>query len=180
MKVSQKSAKRYAQALFHFSEEEKKLDAVYHDLQKILQLIDESQEFSAFLQNPTIPSEKRRSILKEIFEKKLEPITYHFILFLEKKNRLAFLKGIYKTFEQLYFDAKGILRVTLTSRWELTAAEIQHISHYLKERFHKDILPQAKVDPAILGGIKIQISDLIYDFSLQTQLKKFQQNVFNI
>ena len=179
MKVSQKSANRYAQALFHFSEDEKKTDVAYHNLQAIRHLIDRSHEFNAFLQDPTIPSAKRRSILKEIFEKKIDPIIFHFLLFLEEKNRLPVLNSICQGFEQIYSDAKGILKVILTSRWELSTEEIHQISHFLKNRFHKTIVPESKVDPSILGGIKIQINDVIYDYSLQTQLNKFKQSVIN-
>ena len=179
MRISQKSANRYAQALFSFSEDEKKTDIVYHNLQSIRHLIGESNEFTTFLQNPTIPSENRRSILKEIFEKKTDKIVYHFLLFLDEKNRLAFLDYICQAFEHLYFDAKGMLKVTLTSRWELPAEEIHQISLSLKNKFQKTILTSSKVDPNILGGIKIQMGDLIYDYSLQTQLNKFKQSVLN-
>ena len=179
MKVSQKSAKRYAQSLFQLSQEEKSIDSVYNNLQMINHLIDQSQEFASFLQNPTIPTEKRQLILKEILENKLDALTYRFILFLERKNRLAFLKNIFQTFEELYFEAKGILKVTFTSRWALTSEEVQHISQHLKDKFHKDIVTQLRTDDTILGGVKIQIGDFIYDFSLQTQLNKFKQSLLN-
>ena len=175
--ISSKSTQRYAQALFDLCQKDKTLDQVYEDSKSLISVIDQSPELRGFLQNPVIPSAQKEKILKEMFESKVHSASYRFILFLEQKKRLPLLKNILTIFEELYLEYKNVLKVTLTSRWELTKEEVQSITHYLKSKFQKDILPQFKINTDILGGIKIQMGDIVYDYTLATQLKKFKDSI---
>jgi F-type H+-transporting ATPase subunit delta len=55
------------------------------------------------------------------------------------------------------------------------------ILHGLKERLRmatgKEIYLEARVDPAIVGGLVAQIGSTIYDGSLRTQLKKVRERL---
>ena len=71
----------------------------------------------------------------------------------------------------------------MKTRWTTSAdipeADTHAITQYLKAKFQKDIESQHEVDENLLGGIKIQIGDVVYDYSLQAQLKKFKQAIMN-
>lgn len=177
--MSQRIAQRYAQALFEVSRESRKLDITHRDLKMIDQTLAQSRDLARFLENPIIPSEKRQAVLKEIFHGKIDALTYRFILFLETKRRLRHLKFLCACWERLYAEARGILKTQWTTSTDLTENDIHAVTHYLKTKFQKDIESQRKVDERLLGGIKIQIGDTVYDYSLKAQLKKFQQAVIN-
>jgi len=170
-------AKRYAQALFDLSCETNECDLVSQDLSKIKILINESDEFASFLHNPVIPSEKRQIILENILKNTVNTLTRKFIFFLNVKNRLSLLKDICQVFEQLHLDANGILRVKITSITTLNNNQVKEISKHLKSRLKKDIEPHLYSDPSLLGGIKIQEGDTIYDHSLRAQLEQFRKNL---
>ena len=172
-------AQRYAQALFDLSQERANLTAVYHDLQKISDLVNRSVDLKHFLDNPVIATEKSQAVLQEIFHGKIDALTFKFLLFLGQKDRLRHLPSICAIFSDLYEHAKGILRTKWTSSVELSAKDVHETTDYLKRKFNKDVIAEQEVDPGFLGGIKIQAGDTIYDYTLRTQLKKFQETVRN-
>jgi len=168
------AAKRYTKAVFQFSLEQNKIDTVYQDFIDMARLMEESAEFNRFIANPIIPSEKRKAVFKSIFEGKLHGITTHFLLFLDSKNRLNLLKEIPALFEEYYLKHKGIVKAKLISSVSLNTSQVSSISHHLKLKLRKEIEPIEEVDESLIGGIKIQVDDQIYDHSIQTQLKKFK------
>jgi len=175
--MSYSIAKRYAQALFDLSCETKECETVSRDLLKIQKLINESDEFVTFLHNPVISLDTRQTILKGILKNKIKPLTRKFILFLNIKNRLRLLSNICQVFEKLYLELKGIIRVKITSSTTINDSQVKEISKHLKSRLKKNIEPTVFKDPSILGGIKIQDGDTIYDYSLSTQLEQFKKNL---
>lgn len=170
-------AKRYTQALFDLSQEAGERDSISHDLKKIQELISRSEEFNTFLHNPVIPLEKRQEILEIILNTKVSTLMCKFIDFLNVKNRLNLLEGVCQVFEQLHLDANGVLRVKITSSVTLDSRQVKEISKHLKLRLNKDIEPYCDDDPSLLGGLKIQEGDTIYDYSLRTQLEQFKKNL---
>lgn len=170
-------AKRYAQALFEKGKEDHTLEAFQEDASLIKAAIEQSEDLVLFLNNPVIPPEKRTLVLKEIFEKNISESTMEFILFLERKKRLNLLKTICEELQDFCLEEKGVARAKFISRWPLISAETKFLTNYLQQKLNKEILPQALLDESILGGIKIQVGDIIYDYSLQTQLDKFKKSL---
>ena len=175
--MSYSIAKRYAQALFDLGCETNACESVSDDLKKIQKLINKSDEFIRFLHNPIIPIDKRQTVIENIFKSKVHDLTCRFIHFLNVKNRLDLLRSICQVFEKLYLELNGVLRVKITSSVTLNKNQVQEITKHLKARLKKDIDPYLQDDPALLGGIKIQEGDTIYDYSLQRQLEQFKKNL---
>lgn len=171
-------AQRYAQALFDTAMEASKLDAICQDMNNISRLMEQSGDFARFLENPAIPAGKRQIILNDIFHGKIDALTYRFLLFLEAKKRLGHLKSICTVFERLYAHARGILKAKWTSGVELSAPDVHALTDCLKAKFEsKEVDVSRHLDSNILGGIKIQVGDTVFDYTIQTQLKKFKQAV---
>ena len=170
-------ARRYANVLFQYAAEQKALDTVYRQSSGLLEVIRSSEEFKRFLLNPTISPEKRAQTLKNIFEGKISTDLLKFILFLSSKNRLSLLGSILESFADLYRETQGILRVRITSSSPLSKEQNQSIVKSFEKRFKKEIEAEYTVSPALIGGIKAQVGDDVYDFSLKTQLENFKEKL---
>ena len=177
--IIHKAAKRYAQALFELSIQQNTLDPVHKEINKILNLISTTKELSAFLKDPELSPEQRQKIVDVLFKDHAHPLIYKLLCLLIRKNRLDLLESVSEIFVNLYIEYKNILLVTVTAPESLAEDQIQSICHKLKSRLNKEIQPTAEVDPKLIGGFKLQLGDLIYDFSIQTQLEKFKQNVIH-
>lgn len=170
-------AKRYALAFFELGRETSDVERVRRDLREIARLIDVSADLVQFFDNPVIPPEKRLGILREIFEHKVCPLTYKFILFLEFKKRLQFLGAICGIFEQLDAQARNIAQARITTSAALSDSQIHAIIGHLGGKLGKNVESVCEVDPRIVGGIKIRMGDTVYDHSFQRQLEKFKKSV---
>ena len=167
--------KQYAKALFFSCPDDKALELVYRDTVNLSALIKSSEELRSFLANPIIPSQKKKEILENIFREKLNPLTFQFLLFLEKKRRLVILAAICAFFEDIYLEKNGIVKATIIVRDPLADSQVEQICLELQKALKKTIRPQVRTEPGILGGIKVKVGDLVFDFSLRTQLEQFKR-----
>ena len=175
--MSHLAAKRYAKALFDLANEQNQIDSIYKDIQSLFEIIQSSTDLVRFLKDPLIPLKTQQSILRQIFESKVESLTLRFLIFLAEKDRLNLLKEICESFEEIYFDHKGIVRAKITAFGELSKTQLSDLVHHLKLKLRKEIQPQLIIDRSILGGLKIQIADDIQDFSFLTQLEKIKKQL---
>ena len=169
----QKIAIRYALALSEYAQEKISIDVIYKNLTAIREGIEQSPEFASFLQDLDIPFLKFKTVVEAVFKNKLDPITWQFLDFLKKQDRLNIFKEICIEFEKLYFEYKKILKVKIISTQTLKTDHLEAIAKRLKSRFKKDIRYDVDINPRLIGGFKIQVGDSIYDFSIQNQLDKF-------
>ena len=177
--IIHKAAKRYAQALFEFSIQQDSLDAVHGDIKFFLNLISTTTELRSFLQNPELSSPQRQKIIDALFKDRVAPLSHKLLSLLIRKNRLDILESVCEIFINLYMDYKNIIRVTVTTPKNLAKDQIELICQKLKSRFRKEIQPTMEIKPELIGGFKLQLGDLIYDFSIQSQLEKFKRNIIN-
>jgi len=169
-------AKRYAHALLEMVQEVKRVDVVRNDLHMLSEVFKSSAKFSRFLGSVSGNKGKRFSVLKNSFEGKLDEITLRFILFLEQKKRLYLLEVICEVFEKLYLEFKEIVEVRIASHCQLSKQQRDSICVQLEKKLKKIIQPNFEVDPGLIGGIKIQVGDEVYDHSIHTQLEQFKEN----
>ncbi len=172
-----KSAPRYAQALFDLAQDKGALKEVYEDLKSLLAAVKASPELAGFLKNPIIPENKQQQIIEEAFKTKMNPLTYAFLNFLIKRRRLSQFPAIAEGFENFYLQKTGIMNVKIASVCPLKPEQVQQISSKLKAYFKKDIQPFFQIDSQLLGGFKIAVGDLIYDFTIKHQLEVFELSV---
>ncbi len=172
-------AKRYAQALFNLADETGELTAVNDDARIVSTAISESPELNGFLRNPVLSAAVKKTVITQLFEKKIHKVTLNFILFLTEKSRLAFLGEILEAFEKLFDLSQGIIRAKLTSRFSLEGHDLESIKKRLSEKFNKKIEPELVIDESIIGGFKLQINDDVFDLSVKTELDNFYKRALH-
>jgi F-type H+-transporting ATPase subunit delta len=173
-----KAAKRYAKALFELAIEQQKLDEVHSDLQAINSAIQNNNELKSLLTNPTLTNQEKAKIVNRIFTGKLNALTEKFIHLLGEKGRLDLLPEIYKSFDVLYKQNKGIVQATVTTPVPLSDKLEKEIYNKVKDLTKgKEIKLEKKVDPSILGGFILQIDDLKYDASILGKLARIKSKL---
>jgi F-type H+-transporting ATPase subunit delta len=174
-----KIAKRYALALFGCAQEQKSLDSIYKDLMVVSQGIEGSPEFYDFLQNPAVSFRKFKTVVESLFKHKLDPLLWQFFDFLRQHDRLDILREICSEFERSYFGFKEVLKVKIISARELKSEQLESIEKRLKARFKKEIIHELEINPQLIGGFKVQIGGVIYDYSVENQLANFKKQLLS-
>lgn len=177
--MDSRTAKRYAKALFHLSQDVGTMDAVRDDIKSVHRTLEQSAEFQRFIGNPLVPSEQRRAALAELFQGRLQTMSYNFLQLLEAKGRLALLSGICHAFEGLYDDAAGITHATIRSAHPLDEGQVESIVQRLGQKLGRTVRAKTEVNPKLLGGFSIQVAGNVYDASAATLLQTFKQRLIH-
>jgi F-type H+-transporting ATPase subunit delta len=172
-------SRRYGTALYDFAREQNARDAVREDCAAIRKLFTDSAEFAAFVSDPTIPLREAKKTVDALFEGKADASTLQFLRFLVSKRRLDQLPVVCEVYEQQICEELGILKVQITAAHELTDVQLTTMKQKLHDRYQKQIVADVTVDPSLIGGFKIQVGDLIRDFSMTTKLDQFEKSVIN-
>ncbi len=169
------TADRYAKALFELVKQQGSLDVVQDSMTDIRKLIIESLDFRLFLNNPILSYEERCVILKALFETKIPPIAYNFLLFITHKKRLGILKSIIESFDHLYTSSTDQLRAYVTTALPINETDKGYFDARLHEKFKHKMLIRWSTDPELIGGFRIFLQDKMYDYSFKNQLNNFYQ-----
>lgn len=170
---------RYAKALFGLARDQDALEPVHEDMRALAALLEDSPVFARFTEDPRISPENRGQALDALFRDEAHSLTLRFLAFLDAKDRLDVLPGICRDFASLYRDHRGILLVRITAASALTPDQTAAIEARLHDKFGKQIQSTVHVDPALLGGFKIQAGDTIQDHSIATQLNVLKHKLIH-
>ncbi len=177
--MSVQVAQRYAQACFDWVDEAKLSEAVAHDLEQLRDVCQNSDSFRAFICDPVMSADEKKTIVTDLFAKKLKPQTVTFLHFLIDKSRLDLLEAVCNAYELIYMQSTDTVEAIVTSRTEPTATQLDLIKTRFGKITGRTVKPRIVIDPHMSGGIKIQIDDTIYDYSIENKLKKFKRAVIN-
>lgn len=167
----QKVSYRYARSLMDVAIENKAVDNVLNDLNRITDMVNSNKELKRVFVSPVIPTYKKKAIFEEVFNGQVSELTKNFIILITEKNREELILEIQLEFTKLYNIKYNRQPVTIFSANELSEKLSSELVYKLTNMTGKTILPTFEVDKDIKGGVKIRIDDIIYDASLQSQLK---------
>lgn len=171
-----KVAKRYAQALFQYAQQENLLSEVFSDCLRIQNQWLKLPEFQSFLKNPTL----NRDLVQEIFQavakkqKMNDPIQRFFTL-LAQERRQNILGPILDAFMSLYNQALEIQKVNINSVVPLSDDLIVELTQFLTTTLAKKIDLEFQIDASLIGGFTIQAGSKFIDLSLKNQLNQLRQ-----
>ena len=162
---------RYAQALFDLAIETKTVEAVDADLKSLRAARDESADLRRVLESPGYSAEDKGKVLTAIGEKaKFNKTTLNFLGVLATNRRAAALMPVIAGFDRLYAAHRGVVAAEVTTAIKLTAAQTKGVKAALAEALGRDPEITTRVDPSILGGMKIKVGSRLFDASLRAKL----------
>jgi F-type H+-transporting ATPase subunit O len=171
---------RYAAALYMAAAKGNQLDKVEKELANISSLMAESKEFSAFVSDPSLPSQVRVQGLDAVLKKMgASDITKRFIDVVLENNRVDELSKILEKFGDIVSEQKGQVKAVITTAEGLTRTEVEQIQTGLKKMLSpgQSLVLEEKVDPSIISGIVVDIGDKHVDMSVLSRVRKLQQIV---
>ncbi|MGB3589645.1 MAG: ATP synthase F1 subunit delta [Tunicatimonas sp.] len=167
-------ASRYAKSLIELAIERNALEDIYQDMQLFAETCRSSRDFQLMLKNPIVGHDKKKAILYQIFEGKVNQATLAIFDIITRKNREAILPSLANEFIHQYHHYKNIEEVTVTSSVPLTPDLRQKIIGSINERTGHQVDLTEKVDPDLIGGFVLQIGDRMMDNSVKSKLKALQ------
>ncbi|HTK36265.1 MAG TPA: F0F1 ATP synthase subunit delta [Caulobacteraceae bacterium] len=162
---------RYAQALFELADQGGVLAAVEADLKALKALREESADLRTLLVSPIFSAEdKGKGLLAVAKAAGLSPLTLKFLGLLSANARASALPAVIAAFERLAAARRGAVAAEVVTALPLSAAQLKGVAAALRQALGKDPELTARVDPAILGGLKVRVGSRLFDASLKSRL----------
>ncbi len=172
------SAERYSLALFELSEENNLLSQIEDQSSSILNLIEQSEDFSNLIKDPTTSQEDLLKVVNTISENnKFESLFKNFLSFLIQKRRFFFIERILKSFIEICSRKRGELKAELKSAKELSNEEITKITEELTKNFSSKIKLNYKHDESLIGGLVVQVGSTMVDTSIKNKLQQIENRM---
>ena len=162
---------RYAQALFDLAIESDALAAVEGDLDSLAVMQRQSAELRSLLTSPAFSTDSKGRALDAIADRARFTKTMHkFLGLLCANRRLAALTEVTAAFKRLSADRRGIVSAEVVTAIAMTKSQSEMLARTLRAALGRDPEIQTRVDPAILGGVKVKVGSRLYDSSLKSKL----------
>jgi F-type H+-transporting ATPase subunit delta len=164
-------AGRYASALFDLARDERQIETVSASLATVKAALAESPDLKAVTTSPLVKrAEAAKAIAAAAGALGLDPLTTRFLGVLAKNGRLPQLGAVIASFARLAAAHRGETTAEVTSAFPLNDDQIAALKAQLKARGGSDVAIDARVDPAILGGIVVRLGSRMIDASIRTKL----------
>ena len=172
-------ARRYARALLDVATEAGRADAVSEQLSTFSGSIAQSRELADVLFNPAYSREQRTRVVEALIKAlgQMEPVLANTLRLLVDRNRLGYLPDIARLYRDMADAHAGRVRGQVTSAVPLSADTLQSLAGNLKTLTQRNVVLEAKVDPAVLGGVAAQVGSTLYDGTLRTQLEQMRREL---
>jgi len=169
----------YAASLFELAEAEggqPRLEEVAAELEEIVELTRQQPEFSEFLSSRIVAVDKREASLKAMLgDGKVSDLILRFLLILNRKQRLMRFLTVVAAYQEMVQERFGRVEVDIYTRHPLAAEQQESITNRLRDAIGREPVVYAYTDPTMLGGVKMQIGDRLFDDSIQTKLRNMTE-----
>jgi F-type H+-transporting ATPase subunit delta len=161
----------YAVAAFRLAKEKKALTK-WSEMLSFAGAVAADEQMKAFIDDPKVTAAELEKMFLTICDKKLDEYSVNLIKLLGEYGRLALLPEVALAFEELKAEDEGVLEAEITAAAKPTDSAIKALVKRLESKFGKKIEASVKVDPELIGGIKIVIGDTVIDASVRGQLQE--------
>jgi F-type H+-transporting ATPase subunit delta len=169
-------ARVYSEALFEVAQDKDSLDEIHEQLGEISDVLAENRDLQVFFFSPYFSSAEKRDGIKRAIEG-ANPELVNFLELLAEKHRMPALFRIRRRFDELWAKENKRLGVTVTSAVELDPQIVESIGAEIKRQTGQTIELESEVDPSILGGLKLQVGNMVLDASIHSRLEKLRREI---
>jgi F-type H+-transporting ATPase subunit delta len=178
--ISSEIAEPYGQALMSIAQNSNLTEQFGNTCREIVELLQNSAEFSDFVVNPVVSAEAKKAVLRQVLGDGTNANFVNFLMLLVDKRRIVFLKEIAEQFLALLRKLNQIVLAEVTSAKELSESQQQAIIERVKGMTDaRDVELKVAIDPTLVGGVIIKVGSQVIDASIRGQLRRISMSLNN-
>jgi len=170
------AAQVYAEALFDVAKAKGTLDAIRDQLGQFVDALDGDRELQVFFFSPYFSSAEKASGLKRAVSG-ADAELLNFLELLIEKQRMPDVFRIRRQLDELWKQENRRIDVTVTSAVELDRAVVAKVGEEIERQTGRKVELASRVDGEIIGGIVLQVGNMVLDASIRARLEKLRKSV---
>lgn len=177
--TSQSAAKRYAVALFELVSKKGDAERASRDLQAVSDLVAANSELRQALTTASVPAEKKAAVVSAVLQAGggVSPDVARAVQLLAQNDRLDLLGDLATAFADRVREATGVIPAEIVTAVALEDGKRVALQSAIAKASGKNVTLNARVDPAIMGGVIARVGSVVFDGSVTRQLERLKQRL---
>ena len=166
-------AQNYASALLSIAMDENKVQDYQNEVKELMKIIKDNPDFLMLLDSRFLTVEERKQKVSEILVNFSSDVI-NFIKIIVEHNRVSYLEDILQAFNTLCNESRDIVEGLIYTAFPLEEKTLQKIKQKISQIENHDVDLIVKIDPSLIGGVKVVINSHVYDGSIKNKIEKMQ------
>jgi F-type H+-transporting ATPase subunit delta len=163
-------ARPYATACFNYAKQRGQLDA-WSRMLGFLVAVQGDARVQRALADPNLTRARTEQVLIGLAGEQLDGAGRNLVSLLVRNDRLDALPAIRELFEALKAEQESLVEAQIESAFPLSDDQLRTVVQRLEARTRRKVKAQIQVVPELIGGMRVQIGDDVWDGSVRGQLE---------
>ena len=169
------TSREYAEALFELAVQGNETKETSEGLETVVSALLQTPDYRAMLASPAISKEERLNALDSAFRGKIPDILLAILRMMISRGHVSALNGMARDYEELARGYRGESVAVVTSAAPLKEAETVALRAKLEKKLSKTVIMQFRVDPELIGGIRVEVDGRVIDGSIRNKLDEIKE-----
>ena len=166
-------AQNYASALLSIAIDENKVVDYQKEVKELSKIIKDNPDFLLLLDSRFLTVSERKEKVSEILVN-FSTDVINFIKIIVEHNRVSYLEDILQAFNTLCNENQDIVEGLIYTAFPLEEKTLLKIKKKISQIENRDVDLITRIDPSLIGGVKVVINSHVYDGSIKNQIEKMQ------
>lgn len=163
-------ARPYAEALFRVADAGNL--SAWSDLVTEMAQVAAHPDVKMLADNPKVADQQMTDVFLSALKSPANKEARNFIAMLVQNGRLSLLPEIAAQFHALKNAREGAADAEIISAFEMPDAQVKELAAALEKKFGRKLNPSLKVDPSLIGGVRVVVGDEVLDTSVKAKLQQ--------
>jgi len=166
----------YASTIFNLAKENNEVEEVESNLNVLVNVLKENNEFSSLLLHPAITLEEKKQILKKSLSLE-DGYFLYFLYVLIDNSRFDQLEAISCAYHELVLESENLMVAEVYTKFKLDKEQLVKLQEKLQKEFKHKVMINEHLDETMLAGIKVVAKGKSYDYSIDTQMDELKEKI---
>lgn len=164
-------------SLLAAAESQGRLADLEEDVFRIVRVLADERDLRLSLSNRDVPAAHRIELLRSVFGERIGPEAFALTgRVVEAPRGRSVTAGLMRISDQAATRRNRLLAV-VTAAVPLTAAQTERLQQMLSGAYGRTMQVNVAVDPALVGGLRIQVGDELVDATLLSRLDEARRRL---
>ncbi len=170
-------ARPYADALFDAARADATAAAQWQQALDSIAALIADPGVASLLSNPQLSDARRFELLSGLRKQALPAQVGELLKLIIENGRLVALPEVAAQFRQRLNAAQGVADCVIESAFALSGDELASLLAALSRKFPFELKPEVRINPQLIGGVRVTVGDRVLDSSVRARLEAMQSKL---
>jgi F-type H+-transporting ATPase subunit delta len=171
------AARRYARALLDVALQRNEGEQVRGELRDVREVLGAHPDLDTVLSHPAVAPEKKKKIIEGLWRGKTSDLVLRLLVILAERGRVPLLPRIEEVYKSLWNAHRNVVAAEAISASPLDGPQQKALATALRQATGMEVELASRIDPAVLGGVKVIMGGRVYDGTVRAQLEAMRQRL---